>query len=243
MMVREIEYLERKLNEIHYDSNLFKIMFGENKFIFGITSADNDMATELGEIMKYNTLYQTLIDLDMKIKISFREAIDFAYSENVLKNFSILESKMDEEILAYYYIENALFRTSSLWDMLAQFYRLQFKVDVEVHRVYYNKMFNPNSPLSNGFKDHATIISNYLNQEDDISLDGEWNGNHKFVNEIRNKMIHRNSPNVSVISDFDVNFKHHPTMLLKRIIEDYNKVSKFISSIIEEILKDINKMD
>ncbi|WP_431026736.1 Cthe_2314 family HEPN domain-containing protein [Lysinibacillus sp. LZ02] len=240
-MKKEIEYLEGKLNEIQYDSNLFKVRFGENKYIFGITSADNNMASGLGGIMQYNTLYQTLIDLDIKIKISFREAIRFAYSENVLKNFSIIEMKTNEEIWGYYYIENALFRTSSLWDMLAQFYRLYFKVQIKAHRVYYKKIFNPNSPLSNGFKEKATIISNYLNQENDISINDEWKGNHKFVNEIRNKMTHRNSPNVSVISDFDVNFKHHPSYLLKRIIEDYNMASKFILSILDEVLREMGE--
>lgn len=242
-MKREIEYLKSKLNEIQYDENLFKVMIGENKFIFGITSIDNDIAAGLGKIMQYNTLYQTLVDLDIKIKISFSEAIRFAYSENVLKNFSIIEMKTDEEIWAYYYIENALFRTSSLWDMLAQFYRLYFNVRIEAHRVYYNKMFNPNSPLSKDFKEQAIIISDYLNQEDDITINGEWKGNHKFVNEIRNKMTHRNSPNVSVVSDFDVNFKHHPSLLIKRIIEDYNKASKFILIILEEIVNDISNTD
>lgn len=48
-------------------------------------------------------------------------------------------------------------------------------------------------------------------------------------------MIHRNSPNITVISDFNVNFKHNPTYLLKRIIEDYNVVPNFISDILVEI--------
>jgi hypothetical protein len=48
-------------------------------------------------------------------------------------------------------------------------------------------------------------------------------------------MTHRNSPNVAVISDFDMNLKHHPAFQLKRIIEDYAVVSQYIKEILDEI--------
>lgn len=54
-------------------------------------------------------------------------------------------------------------------------------------------------------------------------------------------MTHRNSPNIADISDYDVNFKHHPSLLLKRIIEDYNVVSKYIRDILDEIEEEATK--
>lgn len=51
-------------------------------------------------------------------------------------------------------------------------------------------------------------------------------------------MTHRNSPNVGVMSDFDINLKMHPAFILKRIIEDYSVVSKQLLEILNLIEKD-----
>lgn len=234
----EVEYLIGKLEEIHYDENRFRVMIEKEKYIFGVVSAENGPSS-ISKIIQYSAIYETICDLDYKIKLSFKKAIEYAYSTNVQEQFSLLKNSSVEEIYSYYYIENALFRTSSLWDMLAQLYRLYYQIDVEPYDVKYKQIFDPKSRNSKKFKEKATLISNYINQKDDTAVDGEWKGNHKFVNKCRNKMTHRNSPNITVLSDFDVNFKQHPTYLLKRIIEDYNVVSKFISDILNDIEKDI----
>lgn len=235
---KEVEYLLSKMNEIYYNENRFRVLIEKDKYIFGVVSAENE-PSYISKIIQYKTIYETICDLDFKIKLSFKKAIEYAYSTNVQEQFSLLKNSSVEEIYSYYYIENALFRTSSLWDMLAQLYRLYYQINVKPNEVYYNQIFNPKSRYSKNFKKKATLISNYLKQEDDTAVNGEWKGNHKFVNACRNKMTHRNSPNITVLSDFDVNFKHHPTYLLKRIIEDYNVVSKFISDIVDDIEKEI----
>lgn len=235
---KEVEYLLSKMNEIYYNENRFRVLIEKDKYIFGVVSAENE-PSYISKIIQYKTIYETICDLDFKIKLSFKKAIEYAYSTNVQEQFSLLKNSSVEEIYSYYYIENALFRTSSLWDMLAQLYRLYYQINVKPNEVYYNQIFNPKSRYSKNFKKKATLISNYLKQEDDTAVNGEWKGNHKFVNACRNKMTHRNSPNITVLSDFDVNFKHHPTYLLKRIVEDYNVVSKFISDIMDDIEKEI----
>lgn len=235
---KEVEYLLSKMNEIYYNENRFRVLIEKDKYIFGVVSAENE-PSYISKIIQYKTIYETICDLDFKIKLSFKKAIEYAYSTNVQEQFSLLKNSSVEEIYSYYYIENALFRTSSLWDMLAQLYRLYYQINVKPNEVYYNQIFNPKSRYSKNFKKKATLISNYLKQEDDTAVNGEWKGNHKFVNACRNKMTHRNSPNITVLSNFDVNFKHHPTYLLKRIVEDYNVVSKFISDIMDDIEKEI----
>jgi hypothetical protein len=235
---KEIKYLLRKVDEIYYGESRFRVMIEKEKYIFGVVSAENEPSS-ISKIIQYNVIYETIYDLDFKIKLSFKKAIEYAYSTKVQEQFSLLKNSSVEEIYSYYYIENALFRVSSLWDMLAQLYRLYYQIDVEPYDVKYKQIFNPNSRYSKKFKNKATLISNYINQEDDTAVDGEWKGNHKFVNNCRNKMTHRNSPNITELSDFDVNFKHNPTYLLKRIIEDYNVVSKFISDILDDIEEDI----
>lgn len=244
---KEVEYLKNKIFEVSYNSERFKLYFGGDRFLFGVISPKDNEAP-FSKLMKYKTIYDTLIDLDWKLKISFKKGIEYAYSKPVEDNFSMVHINSKEEKLAYYYIENALFRTSSLWDMLAQLYCLFYQIRkmdkktkkevlISKNEVYYKQIFNPEFSFCNEFKDKAININNYLHQEDNTNMQGEWKGNHKYTNDCRNKMTHRNSPNVSVISDYDFNFKSHPSVMLKRIIEDYVVVSKYINEILDEIEK------
>lgn len=234
----EINYFESKLSEVSYNPNRFKLMIGEDKFLFGIISANHSEAP-FGKLMQYKTIYDTLRDLDWKIKLSFDKSIKYAYSEPVQNEFSLLKTESYEEQFAFYYIENALFRTSSLWDMLAQLYRLYYNIVIAKERVYYKKIFNPLLDYSDNFKVKASQIHNYIEQIDDTDCEEEWKGNHTFSNDLRNKMTHRNSPNVAVMSDYDMNLKHHPAFQLKRIIEDYVVVSQYIKEILDDIENEI----
>ena len=236
----EIEYLTKNISEILYNPKRFNIFFGNGKYVFGATSPEGK-ETIISKVVQYKTLYDTIQDLDWKIKRSFTISINYAYSKEVQENFNLITINSEEEQLAYYYIENALFRTSSLWDMLAQLYCLFYKVNLNHNKIYYNKIFNPNSPKSNKFREKAREINDYLNEDDNIDGDKKWNGNHKYCNHCRNKMIHRNSPNISVLSDYDMSFKDHLSFMLKRIIEDYVIVSKYIGDILDEIEKDLLK--
>lgn len=51
-------------------------------------------------------------------------------------------TECEEERLAYYYIENSLFRISSLWDILAQLFCLYYNIKIPTNDIYYNKLFN-----------------------------------------------------------------------------------------------------
>jgi hypothetical protein len=242
--MNEKKYLKEKVNEVKYNDNRFKLTIGSDRYVFGIISGQDSKAP-YSKLLQYKTIYDTLKDIDYKLKISFEKAIEFAYSEAVQSDFSIFNKGSYEETMAYYYIENALFRTSSLWDLLAQLHRLYYQIEVDADKVYYKKIFNPSSPKSDLFKDKAREIYDYIQQEDDTDLEGEWKGNHGYVNAIRNKMTHRNSPNVPVMSDYDVNLKQHPSYILKKIIEDYNVVSKYIGEILDyienEVMKDFDE--
>lgn len=56
---------------------------------------------------------------------------------------------------------------------------------------------------------------------------------------LENKMTHRNYPNIAVMSDYDMNFKQHPTFIIKRILEDYVTASKYMKEILDEIEKEV----
>lgn len=233
----EIRYLKNKISEIIYNPNRFKLIIGEDKFLFGVISGNSSKAP-LGKLMEYKTIYDTLLDLDWKIKLSFNKSIIYAYSDPAQKNFSPFKTESNEEKFAYYYAENALFRTSTLWDMLAQLYRLFYNIKIPNDHVYYKQIFNPSSDDSNKFEEKATEIYNYIKQDDNTCCEN-WKGNHTFANNLRNKMTHRNSPNVSVMSDYDMNMKDPPAFQLKRIIEDYVVVSKYIKEILDHVENEI----
>lgn len=156
-----------------------------------------------------------------------------------MKHWGMLESSSDEEDFAYYFIENAVYRSISLWDMLAQFYRVHYKVKIEKTKVYYNGLFNQKGKTEDEkLKSDALNlerIKGYINQADNTDTDGEWKGNHTFVKGMRDKLVHRNEPNVTTFSDFDINIKHHPTYMLKRICEDYATVCKFLDEVVSLI--------
>lgn len=234
----EIKYLLDVTNSIQYHKQRFKLMCGEDRYIFGIVSGKHIPGpAPFSKLMQYKTLYDTLRDLDYKIKISFYKAIELAYSE-VFNEFSLFEESSTEQQNTYYFIENALFRTSILWDLLAQFYRLYYDIEIDKTDVYYKQIFNPERKLNDKFKEKAREIYEYICEEDDTECEGKWKGNHDFVNKQRNKMTHRNSPNIGVMSDFDVNLKMHPAFMLKRVIEDYSVVSIYLSEILNMIEKD-----
>lgn len=241
----EITYLANKYNEINYYPDRFKIFLGSDKYLCGVLSP-KDKKCPLSQFTDYSTLYNTIVDLDWKIKLSFNESIKYAYSDLLKNEFNPLQST-DEESMAYYYIENSLFRTSILWDILAQIYCLFYKINISSNKIYYNKLFNTEcnkyyseykiKKIENyeEFKNKADNINKYLCERNNTYVEGTWLGNHAYVNKCRNQMTHRNSPNITSISDYNLNFKDPPSYMLKRIIEDYVKVSNYISEILNNI--------
>lgn len=232
---KEVKYLLETLSVAKYDEYRFTLFCGDEKFIFGVSSS-KEGDSPIAKLLQYKTIYDSLIDINRKIHYSFQKAIEYSYSDNLQNNFNIISNAIsEEEMLAFYYLENAMFRTSSSWDMLAQLYRLYFDINIPADKVYYKKIFNPQERFCKSFEDKARIIYAYIEETDDTECDGMWKGNHSFVNGMRNKMTHRNSPNVSVVSDFDMNFKSHPCFVLKRTIEDYVVSFKYISEILNDI--------
>ncbi len=111
---KEINYLLGTFNRVQYDKDRFKVIIGVEKYLFGIVSGVNSASAPFSKLMQYKTLYGTLRDLDYKIKISFTKAIEYAYSERLQEDFTLFQESSIEETYSYYFIENALFRTSNL---------------------------------------------------------------------------------------------------------------------------------
>lgn len=58
-------------------------------------------------------------DLDRKIKFSFEKILEYNL-KNIYSTFNPMEVAVKDEVKVIYYMENMLFITSILWDLLAQ---------------------------------------------------------------------------------------------------------------------------
>lgn len=242
VMHEEEKRLRDLFESVQYDSDLFKVYVGGGKYIMGFMfPASNNNVDK--SFFIYKTLYDTVIDLDRKIKKSFDLALRWEYSSDI-DHFNMVSPPCPEEDEAIYYTENAVFRTSVLWDLLAQLYNVKYKNNQNPDKVYYHTLFHndtqgkhPN-PLAQKIYKYITEVE----EENPIYEKGEfWKGNHEYVSEYRNKMTHRNSPNVTTMSNYDFELRMPMRYVLKRVIEDYVKASEFIKQMLNEIVSEYDE--
>ena len=236
-MQQEEKKLRDLISKVEYDPNLFKIYIDENKYIIGYMSQN----PEDNNFFIYKTLYDTIVNLDHNIKKSFDLALKWEYSVDISK-FNMIAPPSAEEEEAIYYTENAIFRIAALWDLLAQLYNVKYKGNKDPDKVYCHTLFH-NDAQGKRPNQLAKQIYDYISEEEDeehqYKEDEFWLGNHKYVEDFRNKMTHRNSPNIATFSNYDFELRMPMRYVLKRVIEDYIKASEFINAMLEKILADI----
>ncbi|MCG7332287.1 Cthe_2314 family HEPN domain-containing protein [Salinicoccus roseus] len=236
-MGQSLQILKKQVEGISYNENIFYIPFGEGKYIFGYISPKNKTNLDMFAI---KTIYDSIIDLDNKIKFSFNHILDYNPSENLSDHKPF--SKPDEkEAEAIYYVENIVFRTSILWDMLAQLCNIYWKTNIPIDSIYYKTFFN-NASQGKKAKELAKDVTEYLNEEDKVKGELDpWEGNHVYVKEYRNQMTHQNSPNVSTLSNVGMVTRPPVIYVVKRVVEDYLAVSFYIQSMIDEIIQQMKE--
>lgn len=237
MQEEQVE-LYKLISSVEYDPNLFCITIGEGAFVMGaVLSTPNDNG-----FFMYKTTYDTLVDLDEKIKKSFSMAIEWEYRSDI-EHFNMVAPPSLEEKEAIYYTENALFRTSVLWDLMAQLYNIKYKNNKNPEKVYYSQLFHNDSQGKhpNAF---AHEVYSYISEKEDPDYVYEknegWKGNHAYISNYRNKMTHRNSPNIATISEYDIELRMPMRYVLKRGIEDYVQASKFIHQLLGIIFSELS---
>lgn len=233
----EIKYLKGLLDEIDPDKYDFRLKWTEGKEVIGVFSMAEDKA--ISDLYKNETFYRTFLNINEKIHYSLKQAIEYSYTDEVMNDFNMFGKSTKNEMLAFYYVENAIFRTSTLWDVLAQFYNIHYDIGKEVDKIHYQRFFkNEFNKTSTNIKQNIDRINDYIDEDGDTSMtEGFWKGNHQFIKDYRNQMTHRNSPDEHSLLDIGINLKTHPTFLLKRVIEDYYTTINFIDEILELIMK------
>ena len=237
MKKEEVAYFQHIIDSIHYDSNVFTVWYSEEKVLIGALVDDSP---EIKDFLNYATIYNTILDTDRKIKFSIQEAIELADSL-VFEDWRPFQSPSYEEYTAMYYTENAIFRIMILWDLLAQLFNIKAGLRKPFDKVYATAIFHD---AQQGKKPNpfAKKVYDYMVQSDDTDVE-PWKGNHTYCKSFRDKMTHRSSPNVTSFSDFSFELRLPVIYPLKRVVEEYKKVSDFIQEIICEIVKDYKMLE
>ena len=246
MVDQEVKYLINLIEEIKY-KEWETIFISEDKYLYGIITPPHQKSN-LTKWFEVKTLINSIVYLDRQIKYSFFIAIEHSYSQEIVENFNPHLPPTKRETTSYYYLENAIFRISSLWDLLAHIYNVFYEIEIPLNKINYNKFFrlqvdnqyrsSKRQIKQNLLRIKALLspVTEYLNEKDNILIDGRWEGNHSYLNSLRNQLAHRNALAIPSCSNFSFSMKNHPTFMLKRAIEDYNTVSKFILEIAATIL-------
>lgn len=230
-MGKSADWLKEQVDKISFDENLFRIYVGDNKYIFGAFLQDTNGQPDYFAI---STIYDTIADLNDKIKYSFYMAMKCDLSES-LDDYSMFGTPSSNEKIALYFMENMVFRTAILWDMLAQLCNVYWRINKPIDKIYVQSFFHDYAQGKTA-KEFAKSVYAYLTECDHVGLDNEpWVGNHTFVKGYRDKMAHRNSPNISTISTYAIELRPPAIFVLKRVTEDYLKATEFIKIMITDI--------
>lgn len=241
-MKKEKEYLQNIYKRRLPRTNPFIMHIGDGKEMFVMASADNAFGKNMDMISQYRSLYDTVLDLKGKISFSLNEAIEKAYSEEVIENFGFTNNVTIEEWYTYYYVENAIFRIEALWDILAQIYNLKYSLEDNKKHVMHSRVFSKKERLINEYwngsmPSEISEIADYINEENDTSIeDGMWKGNYAYVHSLRNNMTHQISISNNSFSSYAFSFKEPPSYMLKRVTECYAKLEDFIYDACENVM-------
>jgi hypothetical protein len=226
------KYLEELVGAIICIPDAFRIRLEDGKYIFGVISKDQ----KFSDYYAVSAIYDTIVDLDKKIKYSFSQALTSDLPET-LDGDSPFSELAEKEFEAMHHIENMVYRVSILWDLLAQLCNVKYHTGLETDKIYYNRYFTRFSSGEDKIE-IAKEIKEYLDEKDDTTADiNQWTGNHAFLTDYRNKMTHRVTPSITSISSLGFSLRPPAMYLLHRVTEDYYKVSYFLCQLINDFLE------
>lgn len=232
MKIEDVISIEKTINEIQYEPNIFTVLYGEGNVIWGAIIKQ----PEWQKFFSLATIYRSIIDVDKKIKCSIVQAATLA-DDPVFSEWDPFGPPSENEWKAVYYIEDAIFRTGVLWDLLAQWFNISAKINMSNSKVYTQKLFHD---AQQGKKPNlfAKKVYTYMSEEDNIDTE-PWKGNHVFIKDYRDTMTHRNAPSVSTLSEYATNLRMPAVYLLKRLVEDYLQVSEFLKDLVAEFTSEL----
>jgi hypothetical protein len=202
------------------------------------------------------TLLRRLQDVNAWIAKAnnFLEAINYSLIKALQLNsdcqsifFPLNVDKEYKEV--FYYSENALYRLFSLWDILSHLYNHYFQMNIPIKRVSCYKVFSNKNmnkieevltdyngysfKIVNMVRDEFNNIISYINEEYNYK-DGITRGYHKYLEDVRNRSVHREDPhNFTVLnsSESPSNLPDAPLYELNCLVKDYFNLYNYLNSI------------
>lgn len=227
------EYLQELVDAVVCIPGAFRIKCGNGKYLLTVTTNDQ----ETTDYFAVSAIYETICSVDEQIKYAFDQAVSCDLPET-LEGYNPFSKPDPAERIAIYHAENIVFRVSVLWDLLAQLCNVIYYTGLKPREIHYNRYFENHASGEKAF-DIAREVYAYLKEKDDPEADvNPWPGNHAFLNDFRNQMTHRISPNISSISSFGETLRPPTLYVLQRAIEDYYKVSSFLCRLINQFLEE-----
>lgn len=194
------------------------------KTIFSIQSKDHTY----GIYNDTKAIYETIVDLCEKISTSFAYTYEGIVKLGTEGEWTPLKAASANENLTFYFIENVVYRTSVLWDLLAQLYNVLWNIGKKSHQIHAKNFFTKLNEKKEYQQETADIVL-YFNEKGD-------DGHYCFVKDYRNQLTHRISPNISTIpSNSEDGLRHHPLYVACRVAFDYLKVLAFISEALDKL--------
>lgn len=241
MEIHEYEYLKSLVE------NVTEIgLINEGIFVMG-SSKEDEGTKNLIYINDIDGWIRNINYLIKSINFSADTVLTLLKSKEI-KSFSFWGDENREE---YYYTENIMFRLVTMWDLLAQItntaLELQNRVDSIHYKAFFEKLSNENN-LGKSFFELAKEIKEYIKDKEDDTSENPWKGNHNFVDNLRNSFTHRLNPHLvnfhnglfkNDISKQNISIPVPPIYELKRLLEDYVQVYKFICKVLKHFIKDI----
>lgn len=219
--------LKEQVSRLKYDKQKMRVYVTKDKYIGGVFV---DRKNNEVDYFSIAAIYEMVIDLDDKIKYSFDRALKCKLTYD---NYNPFAEPDEREKLAYYYIENIIFRTEILWGLLAQVCNIYWCIDEPINRIYTRRFFETQAKVNNIY---ATKVLDYFEEPENYDAEkNQWTGNNRYVNEFRNKMTHRGSPSVQTFSCFDIDLRAPALYVLERATADYVKATEFMMELMEEV--------
>lgn len=226
----------QKATSTHFPKNRYAIYIkheaGNNveaKKVIGIRAIDE----KINNYFAVSEIYESIINLNKNISVSF----DFA-----TKGIQAMEESAHiwtpmcpiskEEDSTLYFIENIVFRTSILWDLLAQLYNVYWGCGIATDSIHCRKFFNNRERRQK----NETILD-YINKKED---EMEREAHFEYVKAYRNKLTHRISPHVTSFSKYwGTQIREHPLYIICRVAADYLYAVSFINEVLNLLDRDI----
>lgn len=123
------KYLLSIVNSVICLPDAFRIGFGKEKFIFSVMGKD----ATTNEYFAVSAIYDSICDIDSKIKHAFNSALACDFPEN-MNDYAPFLTPPESEKLAMYHVENMVFRISILWDLLAQLCIVILRTGIETEK-------------------------------------------------------------------------------------------------------------